>query len=396
MAMDTLVETLPESLVAVATQAMPAVELPQASASPSAGEAEVATVKTVTCRRCLASVPEADTLVTQKFREDLRYTCRSCHAVQTQLQRHGIDLKTVLSEEDVASFFFDAKAERDNAADKRLSYAQARGILKKKMVESDTKVDREGEEAEYQPLSFWELKGYNTQRIEEQCADTKEHPLLGTCYAVNISKKSSEHVHQVAEERLLTFESLVKQKVEATSAKAPRQETGPLSCDMGIDVEMVTNKKRKGMTDGEKQAAKELAKQEREESKKRQKAETLASSAAVKLLPKLKATQERLTTAVDKLSQCTVTLPEASADQIKEEQEALKTAVANCTKLLNTVSKGGAVDLSEAALKESTEKVLNQRLKSANDAVRTAQAHVKSNKEKTPAAGRGRTKHKKD
>ena len=105
MAMDTLVETLPESLVAVATQAMPAVELPQASASPSAGEAEVATVKTVTCRRCLASVPEADTLVTQKFREDLRYTCRSCHAVQTQLQRHGIDLKTVLSEEDVASFF---------------------------------------------------------------------------------------------------------------------------------------------------------------------------------------------------------------------------------------------------------------------------------------------------
>ena len=86
-------ETLPESLVAVAAQAMPAVELPQASASPSAGEAEVATVR------------EADALVTQKFREDLRYTCRSCHAVQTQLQRHGIDLKTVLSEEDVASFF---------------------------------------------------------------------------------------------------------------------------------------------------------------------------------------------------------------------------------------------------------------------------------------------------
>ena len=396
MAMDTVVETLPEGLVAVATQARPAVELAQASASPSAGEAEVATVKTVTCRRCLASVPEEDTLVTQKFREDLRYTCRSCHAVQTQLQRHGIDLKTVLSEEDVASFFLDAKAERDNTADKRLSYAQARGIFKKKMVESDTKVDREGEEAEYQPLSFWELKGYNTQRIEEQCTDTKEHPLLGTCYAVNISKKSSEHVHQVAEERLLTFESLVKQKVEATSAKAPRQETGPLSCDMGIDVEMVTNKKRKGMTDRDKQAAKEVAKQEREESKKRQKAETLASSAAVKLLPKLKATQERLTTAVDKLSQCTVTLPEASADQIKEEQEALKTAVANCTKLLTTVSKGGAVDLSEAALQESTEKVLNQRLKSANDAVRTAQAHVKSNKEKTPAAGRGQTKHKKD
>ena len=142
MAMDTLVETLPEGLVAVATQATPAVELAQASASPSAGEAEVATVKTVTCRRCLASVPEEDTLVTQKFREDLRYTCRSCHAVQTQLQRHGIDLKTVLSEEDVASFFLDAKAERDNTADKRLSYAQARGILKKKMVESDTKVDR--------------------------------------------------------------------------------------------------------------------------------------------------------------------------------------------------------------------------------------------------------------
>ena len=394
-------ETLQESVVAAApaaAQATQAGQLAQESAIPVAGGAEVATVKMVTCRRCFVSVPEADTLVTPKFREDLRYTCRACHAVQTQLQRHGIDLKTVLSEEDVANFFLDAKAERDNSAEKRLSYAQARGILKKKMVESDTKVDREGEEAEYQPLSFWELKGYNTQRIEEQCTDTKEHPLLGTCYAVNISKKSSEHVHQVVEERLLTFESLVKQKVEATSAKAPRQVPGPLSSDMGIDVEMLTNKKRnrQAMTDGEKQAAKEAAKQEREENKKRQKAETLASSAAAKLLPKLKATQERLTTAVGKLNECTVTLPEASADQIKEEQEALKTAVANCTKLLASVSKGGAVDLSEAALSESTEKSLNQRLKSANDAVRTAQAHVKSNKEKTPAAARGRTKQKKE
>ena len=259
------------------------------------------------------------------------------------------------------------------------------------------KVDREGEEAEYQPLSFWELKGYNTQRIQEQCEDTKEHPLLGTCYAVNISKKSSEHVQQVVEERLLTFESLAKQKVlAASSANAPRPAPVPLTNNMGIDVQ-ATNQKRKRseMTEEEKVAAKEAAKAEREESKKRQKAETLASSAAAKLLPKLKATAERLNTAVGKLSQCTVTLPEASAEQVREEQEALQKAVANCTKLLATVSKGGAVDLSAEDLTEATEKSLNQRLKSANDAVRTAQAHVKSNKENASASAKSRAKAKK-
>ena len=391
MAMDSAVETVPvESSTA------------EAAATPTAAPAAVTdgqgnNVKMVKCRRCAASLAQPDTLVTQKFREDLRYTCRPCHAVQTQLQRHGVDLKTVLSEEDVATFFLDAKAERDNTLDKRLCYAQARGILKKRMVESSMKVDREGEEAEYQPLSFWELKGYNTQRIQEQCEDKKEHPLLGTCYAVNISKKSSEHVQQVVEERLLTFESLAKQKVlAASSANAPRPAPVPLTSNMGIDVQ-VTNQKRKRseMTEEEKVAAKEAAKAEREETKKRQKAETLASSAAAKLLPKLKATAERLNTAVGKLSQCTVTLPDASAEQVKEEQEALQKAVANCTKLLATVSKGGAVDLSAEDLTEATEKSLNQRLKSANDAVRTAQAHVKSNKENAPASAKSRAKAKK-
>ena len=100
MAMDSAVETVPvESSTA------------EAAATPTAAPAAVTdgqgnNVKMVKCRRCAASVAEADTLVTQKFREDLRYTCRPCHAVQTQLQRHGVDLKTVLSEEDVATFFW--------------------------------------------------------------------------------------------------------------------------------------------------------------------------------------------------------------------------------------------------------------------------------------------------
>jgi len=64
-------------------------------------------------------------------------------------------------------------------------------------------------------------------------------------------------------------------------------------------------------------------------------------------------------------------------------------------KLLATVSKGGAVDLSAEDLTEATEKSLNQRLKSANDAVRTAQAHVKSNKENAPASAKSRAKAKK-
>ena len=133
----------------------------------------------VICRRCTSSVQRDEAICTPKFREDLRWTCKSCHAVKGQLARHGIELSSCLTEDDVVvAFYQDSRAERMNSVDKRLSFSQARGVLKKNMIHSSSRVDREGECGEYHPLAYWELRGYNNARIEE-LADRRTHPILG-------------------------------------------------------------------------------------------------------------------------------------------------------------------------------------------------------------------------
>ena len=58
----------------------------------------------VICRRCTSSVQREEAICTPKFREDLRWTCKSCHAVKGQLARHGIELASCLTEDDVVAF----------------------------------------------------------------------------------------------------------------------------------------------------------------------------------------------------------------------------------------------------------------------------------------------------
>lgn len=134
--------TSPESTVPTQEATAPAVMEGQTAAvvkSPKstvqATKAEDA-VEMVTCRKCRAQIAAGGAVFNGKFRADLRWTRKACHALQTQLQRHGIDVKSALSETESIAFFLDAKAERENSSDGRLQYSQARGLLKQKMIES--------------------------------------------------------------------------------------------------------------------------------------------------------------------------------------------------------------------------------------------------------------------
>ena len=51
----------------------------------------------VVCRRCNQETDPKEALCQDKFRADLRWTCKACHALITQLNRHGVELKTVLT-----------------------------------------------------------------------------------------------------------------------------------------------------------------------------------------------------------------------------------------------------------------------------------------------------------
>ena len=371
-----------------AQEGSPATAPPEGNAAQVvAGEKTPADADMVKCRRCCQEVGITDAICTPKFRPELRYTCRPCHAVCSQLQRRGVDIKEVLSESAAVTFFVDAKNERANGMEGRLCYGQARALLLQKMIESTSHVEKDGSDGAFQPLSHWMLQGYDCDRIQA-LAETREHPILGTTYRVDIDKMSKEQIRTITEERLLNIESQARERlqrrsavVSASSAAAP-----PALADLGVEVEVATvaaEKKRK--TPEEKQAAAEAAKQQRQEDKKRQKLERSATSAAAKLLPQLKKCGERLNDLLGKVSTIGAGLPEATAEDVAKTQKTLEETVKNATHMLAAAAKGQGVQLEAEAL--LTEKSLNGILKDVNGAIRSLQFYIRENKEAKASKG---------
>lgn len=348
------------------------------------GEAELAKVeqkKEVTCRRCQLPVQKAEAICTPKFREDLRWTCKACHAVKSQLARNGIELQSCLTEDDVVAFYQDARNERKNSVDQRLSYSQARGVLKKSMIESSSRVDRQGEHGEFQPLSYWELRGYNTAKIEE-LAEQRDHPILGPTYRVDITSFSTEFITKVTEERLLRMEADARQRqarLPAAGAAAAAAPAPSLELDLPMAVEVPeTGKKRKNPE--EKKAAQEQAKLERQEQKKRMKLESSAVAAAGKLLPQLQKCTLRLDQALAKAEGLSVRMPSGDEESIAKAKEALAKASANASKMLQGAGKGQSLgDMPAEVL--LVEKELHRVVKDGNAAIRQVQAFLRAQKE---------------
>ena len=382
-AMETPVETQPPSAEGALSVQVPA-DRPDASGAvePASSQPEESTaeVKKVTCRRCNQETDPAEALCQEKFRADLRWTCKACHALLTQLNRHGLELKSVLSETDAVSFFQDCKDARKNSVDQRLSYTQARGILKQSMIESASRVSTEGEDGEFQPLSYWELKGYDTDKIE-QSAEKRTHKLLGDTYKVDIESTSTKRIHSVTEERILKMESEARER-----ARAKAQPKAPLAAPMDLPVvmdDLQTGRKRK--TPEEKKELQEQAKAQRQEDKKRQKMEVAACGAAAKLLPQLKKCHEKLAGCNEKIAELslTVALPDASKEQLESAQKTLDLAIGNCSKILGATARGSSLQ-SLTAHELASDKELNTVVKDCNAAIRTAQTFIKTNKENMP------------
>ena len=78
-----------------------------------------------------------------------------------------------------------------------------------------------------------------------------------------------------------------------------------------------------------------------------------------------------------------VALPDASKEQLASAQKELDSAMENCTKLLGATAKGGSLQ-SFQAHELANDKDLAAVVKTVNDAIRTAQAFVKANKENLP------------
>ena len=236
--------------------------------------------------------------------------------------------------------------------------SRARAMLKKCMVQEVRREKRGGYAGEWQPLTYWELKGYDTERIKATCP-MEEHSALGETYKVSIHTESDETLHAQAEQRITQMESDAQQR-RLAAASAPG--VPALELEEAMEAPAAASKgKRKGpLTEEEKQERKRLktlAKQRETERK-------VATAAAAKLLPSLKTCLEKLETKLGGLDHDT--LPPATLEQAVNAVELLTETIAGATKLLNAAATGKAGDAVDVDWKK--EKDLQSRMKDGHAA----------------------------
>ena len=368
----------------------------------SAAEAAIAPVPSperVKCGRCQLHRPLDECIHRPRSRENLRYICKPCNALAVQLGRHGIELRSTLSETSMTQFFQQANAERENTSDKRITYGQARAMLSRQMAEEASEVERHGEGAEWQPLAFWELKGYDVSSIAAK-AETKMHPLLGQVFRVAVEKDSRESILKSTEARLCQMEADALQRRRASQATI--QEAGraalaggaaplPLpdgaveeeEIDLGVSYaaeESVQKKdKKQKLTPEEKVAKQAEAKRLKAAQRAAEKLHHAGCTAAAKLLPQLQSVLGRLQKAREP-TDCPVwtQMCEQNAGAVDATQNELQEMVTLGTKTLEAMSKGSSAAKLPAFPQE---KEARRILKDGNDAIRVVQRFKKDHKE---------------
>ena len=323
----------------------------------------------VTCAKCKVPGPLTNMIVRSSFKADLRYNCKGCNAVMVQCQRQGLQLQNLLSGERLTNFFAEAAVERQNCEDGRMTFRKSRGLLKRLMLEEARHQHTDSQCGEYQPLSYWELKGYDTSAIESACP-MEEHPVLGATYKLDIHKVRDDTILAQIEQQISQLENEALQKKQAASS------AGKPLLDLECALEdLPENKKRKrgGLTEEEKEARKAQKKREREAEHDRKN----ATAAAAKVLPQLQAVQRKLDEKIGSLPQdARSNLPPATHEEIESTQKDLKDTVLAATKLLDHAAKG--TPLKDTQIFWRKEKELQGKVKNANSCLRNVCDYKKS------------------
>lgn len=368
----------------------------------AAGPGEGLVVQTCFCRHCKVELPTKDAHKYPSVKNpSLLYSCKGCYSAHTNLKRHGVSVEDLCHGEALHSYFSKLRVEREQqeAADGRLSYGRLRAQLKQHLVTERITTFEASTEGEYQPLSYWELKGYDTGAIESN-APSRQHPVLGMTYRVAIDKDKEAEIVRETEKVLVDMESKLQQKkqkqLQPAEARKALQDAGvkqepealvDVSSDAGLseaaeDEAPADNRGKKRKTEEEKQEARE----EKKKAKRAEKQDRVELAAAAKLLPALKAAQEKLQKAWDKVSpELKEELPPATQEAAQTALQSLADVLAQAQARLQAAAKGKALTDAPESLWRS-EKDLNQEIRAANAAVRSLQNFFREHRAAAPKA----------
>ena len=74
--------------------------------------------------------------------------------------------------------------------------AQISDALVKTVVDQREEESRTSTGGTYLPLSAWERKGFDAEKIRSECKDTEEHAFLGTVYNVGLKTVTRDDIEK--------------------------------------------------------------------------------------------------------------------------------------------------------------------------------------------------------
>ena len=346
---------------------------PAQAAEPQKKDDNLAPDGKVRCAKCRTEGDATNFVCRASYRPELRYVCKPCQALSQTLMRNGICIDKVLSENEILYFFQQASEERQNSEHKRLAYSQARAMLKKTVLHEVRKTKAERADAEWQPLTFWELQGYDVQSIALS-APSRQHAVLGTVYKVAIDKEWDETLEVEAEQRVLQIEHDARlRKTGRGQTTAPEDGVGHAA----VDLPQVAVKEPKGQKRAATTVEKEEAKKSKAEARKAEAAQRVASNAGIKNFPSLQAVEDKLQKKATQMAK----MPDFPAEDLAELEKHSQFLHELCKLVAAFVSSAASGKICEKAPTWKTDKDLQGHIKRANALVRNANSWLRAYKD---------------
>ena len=147
----------------------------------------------LTCMLCGSECAREDS-------SDMKSRCRKCNSVRVKLYKHygkwpTDDFRTI--DRDEQKVFYNRVKDKGSS---REIVQCCEDSVTRKHSETNSSLD----DGEFLPLSVYETQGFDTSVIKAK-AESQEHPVLGTCYRVNIRKtRHATTDSTVREQRVLS------------------------------------------------------------------------------------------------------------------------------------------------------------------------------------------------
>lgn len=172
-----------------------------------------------TCSKCMRGVPLDEISSKVSLAGKGSVICKSCHNVTTMLHKHFESMpdECNLMHQGGQVSFFQKCLEKRSSDNQVLKFSNLRTLLKQSLVTKVMSTTTKSSKGSFQPLSYWERKGYDVKLIKEK-AENMDHPVLGTTYRLDIFHLSYERAEQQIEETLLSLDRTLKRK----SLKEPK------------------------------------------------------------------------------------------------------------------------------------------------------------------------------